>query len=73
MQREIGVAEVQYYGGDPNKAVTDAMSQQPFGAAYTKKLADIDNKKKQVEADKQAIADAEDELHKAGGSPGWAR
>jgi|HubBroStandDraft_1064217.scaffolds.fasta_scaffold12295_3 hypothetical protein len=73
MQREIGVAEVQYYGGDPNKAVTDAMSQQPFGSGYTKKLADIDSKKKQVEADKQAIADAEDELHKAGGSPGWAR
>ena len=73
MQREIGVAEVQYYGGDPNKAVTDSMSQQPFGSAYTKKLADIDAKKKQVEADKQAIADAEDELQKAGGSPGWAR
>ena len=73
MQREIGVAQVQYYGGDPTKAVNDAMSQQPFGSAYTKKLADIDAKKKQVEADKQAIADAEDELHKAGGSPGWAR
>jgi hypothetical protein len=73
LQREIGVAQVQYYGGDPTKAMNDGMSQQPFGSEYTKKLADIDAKKKQVEADKQAIADAEDDLHKAGGDPGWAR
>ncbi len=73
LQREIGVAEVQYYGGDPVKGLNDNLSQQPFGSGYTKKLADIDAKKKQVEADKQAIADAEEELRKAGGSPGWAR
>lgn len=73
LQRELGVAATQYYGGDPNKAMTDQMSGQPFGAEYTKKLGEIDVKKKQVDADKQAISDAEEELRKAGGDPGWAR
>jgi len=73
LQREAGVAEVQYYNGDPMKAEQDQTSNQPLGAAYNKKVADIDAKKKQVEADKQAISDAEDDLHKAGGDPGWAR
>jgi len=73
LQREVGVAQVQYYGGDPNKAVGDQSGQQPFGTEYTKKVAEIDAKKKQIEADKQAIADAEDELRRAGGDPGWAR
>jgi len=73
MQREVGVAEVQYYNGDPQKATQDKTSQQPLGAAYNKKVADIDAKKKQVEADQQAISDAEDDLRKSGGNPGWAR
>lgn len=73
LQREAGVGMVQYYGGDPQKAAQDQMGQQPMGAAYDKKVADIDAKKKQVEADQQAISDAEDELRKAGGDPGWAR
>lgn len=73
LQRELGVAATQFYGGDPNKAMNDQMSGQPNGAAYTKKVGDIDAKKKQVEADKQAISDAEEELRKAGGDPGWAR
>ena len=73
LQREAGVGMVQYYGGDPQKAAQDQNSQQPMGAAYDKKISDIDAKKKQVEADKQAIDDAEDELRKAGGDPGWAR
>jgi hypothetical protein len=73
LQREIGVAQVQFYGGDPNKAMNDQTSGTPFGSDYAKKLADIDAKKKQVDADKQAIADAEDELRKSGGDPGWAR
>jgi hypothetical protein len=73
LQRELGVAQTQFYGGDPTKAMNDQMSGQPFGTEYNKKLADIDAKKKQVEADKQAIADAEDELRKSGGDPGWAR
>ena len=37
------------------------------------KTAKIEAKKKQIDADQQAIADAEDELRKAGGDPGWAR
>lgn len=73
LQREAGVGMVQYYGGDPQKAAQDQQSQQPMGAAYDKKVSDIDAKKKQVEADQQAISDAEDELRKAGGDPGWAR
>jgi len=73
MQREVGVAEVQYYNGDPQKAQQDKTSQQALGTAYNKKVADIDAKKKQVEADQQAISDAEDALHKSGGDPGWAR
>ncbi|MGO9589564.1 MAG: hypothetical protein ACLP3K_05890 [Candidatus Acidiferrales bacterium] len=73
LQRETGVSMVQYYGGDPQKAAQDQNSQQPLGGAYQKKVSDIDAKKKQVEADKQAISDAEDELRKAGGDPGWAR
>jgi len=73
LQREAGVGMVQYYGGDPEKAAQDQMNQKPLGAAYDKKVSSIDAKKKEVEADQQAISDAEDELHKAGGDPGWAR
>jgi hypothetical protein len=73
LQREASVDSLQYYGGNPQKAAQDQESQQPLGAAYNKKVSDIDAKKKDVEADKQAIADAEDELRKAGGDPGWAR
>ncbi len=73
LQRESGVSMLQYYGGDPQKAAQDQNSQQPMGAAYDKKVSDIDAKKKQVEADQRAISDAEDDLRKAGGDPGWAR
>jgi cytoskeletal protein RodZ len=73
MQRELGVNEVQYYGGDPNAAVADQASMQPFGAEYNKKRDDIEAKKKEVEDDQKAIDDAEEDLHKAGGDPGWAR
>jgi hypothetical protein len=73
LQRESGVSMLQYYGGDPQKAAQDQNSQQPMGAAYDKKVSDIDAKKKQVEADQQAISDAEDDLRKSGGDPGWAR
>jgi hypothetical protein len=73
LQREASVDELQYYNGDPTKAYQDQTNSEPLGAAYNKKVADIDAKKQQVEADKQAISDAEDQLHKAGGDPGWAR
>jgi hypothetical protein len=68
MQRELGVANVQYYS-DPMKA----MQQELTRGDIDKKTAEIEAKKKQVEADKQAIADTEDDLRKSGGDPGWAR
>jgi hypothetical protein len=73
LQREANVDMTQFYGGDPQKAAQDQMSQQPMGANYNKKVTAIDAKKKEIEADQQAISDAEDDLRKAGGDPGWAR
>jgi hypothetical protein len=73
LQREANTNMLQYYGGDPQKAAQDQASQAPLGKAYDKKVSDIDAMKKQIEADQQAISDAEDDLHKAGGDPGWAR
>jgi hypothetical protein len=37
------------------------------------KTAKIEEMKKKIEADKQAISDAEEQLRAAGGDPGWAR
>ena len=68
MQRELGVLDVQYYN-NPVKA----MQQDLTRSDINKKTADIEAKKAQTEADKQAISDAEDELRKAGGDSGWAR
>jgi hypothetical protein len=68
MQRELGVLDVQYYN-DPVKAMQEQLTRDDIN----KKSADIDAKKKQIEADQQAIDDAQDELRRAGGDPGWAR
>ncbi|HEX4003934.1 MAG TPA: hypothetical protein VHX36_14885 [Candidatus Acidoferrales bacterium] len=73
LQREASTSMLQYYGGDPQKAFQDQTTQAPLGKAYDKKVSAIDAQKKKIAADQQAIADAEDELHKAGGDPGWAR
>ena len=73
LQREANVDQVQFYGGDPQKAQQDSSQMQPMGAEYNKKISEIDAKKKQVEADQQAISDAEDALRKSGGDSGWAR
>lgn len=67
MQRELGVLNVQYYS-DPNKAMQQQLSREDI----QKKTAAIEAKKKQVTEDQQAISDAEDDLRKAGGDPGWA-
>jgi hypothetical protein len=67
-QRELGVLDVQYYN-DPNKA----MEQNLTRSDINEKTAKIDAAKQQVEADKQAIADAEEQLRKSGGDIGWAR
>jgi len=68
MQRELGVLDVQYYN-NPVKA----MQQELTRSDINKKTSDIDAKKALVEADKQAISDAEDDLRKAGGDSGWSR
>jgi hypothetical protein len=68
MQRELGVLDVQYYN-DPNKAMQQGLTRSDINT----KTAKIDAGKQQVEADKQAISDAEDELRRAGGDIGWSR
>jgi glucose/arabinose dehydrogenase len=68
MQRELGVLDVQYYN-DPVKSMQQGYSRSDINEKTDK----IEAKKKAIEADQQAIADAEDELQKAGGDPGWAR
>jgi hypothetical protein len=68
MQRELSVLNLQYYP-DPVKA----MQQQYTRSDINDKTAKIDAKKKEIDADQQAISDAEDDLRKAGGQPGWAR
>ncbi len=68
MQRELGELNTQFYT-DPVKA----MQQQLTRSDINNKIADIDKMKAQIQADQQAIDDAEDELRKSGGDPGWAR
>jgi hypothetical protein len=68
MQRELGVLDVQYYN-DPMKGMQQGYTRSDIN----EKTAKIDEKKKQVEADQQAISDAEDELRRSGGDIGWAR
>ena len=68
MQRELGVLNLQYYN-DPVKA----MQQDLTRSDINEKTAKIAAKEKEIEADKQAISDAEDDLRQAGGDPGWAR
>jgi hypothetical protein len=68
MQRELGVLNLQNYQ-DP----VTGMQQSYTRADLDKKTAEIEAKKKDVAADEQAIEDAESDLQKAGGNPGWAR
>ena len=68
MQRELGELNLQYYS-DPMKAMQQELTRSDINAKTDK----IDAKKKEIEADEQAISDAEDDLRKAGGDSGWAR
>jgi hypothetical protein len=68
MQRELGVLNVQNYS-DPVKAMQQELTRDDIN----KKTADIDAKQKTIQADQQAIDDAEEELRKSGGDSGWAR
>jgi hypothetical protein len=73
LQHQLSQQMLQFYNGDPQKAVEDQESGHPLGAEYDKTKAKIEAKQKQVDADQQAISDAEDALRQAGGDPGWAR
>jgi len=68
MERELSVLDVQYYN-DPLKA----LQQQLTRSDINEKTAKVEAKKKEIDADQQAISDAENDLRKAGGEPGWAR
>jgi hypothetical protein len=68
MQRELGVLDLQYYN-DPVKAMQQELTRRDIN----EKTAKIAAKQKEIEADKQAISDAEDDLRQSGGDPGWAR
>ncbi len=68
MQRELGVLDVQYYN-DPMKGMQQGYTRSDIN----EKTAKIDDKKKQIEADQQALSDAEEELRRSGGDIGWAR
>lgn len=68
LQRELSTLNLQSYT-DPVKAMQQQFSREDIN----KKTAEIDACKKQIEADQQALDDAETELRKAGGDAGWAR
>jgi chromosome segregation ATPase len=68
LQREMGVTNVQQYS-DPVKALQQNLTRADINA----KTAKVEQKKKDIEADKQALSDAEDDLRKSGGDVGWAR
>lgn len=68
MQRELGELDVQFYP-DPVKGMQQGLTRSDIND----KTAKIEAKKKQIEADNQALSNAEDELRKSGGDPGWAR
>jgi hypothetical protein len=67
LQRELNLKEQQFYQ-DPNTALKQQYSRDDVN----KTQIEIDTKKQDVEKDKQALSDLEDELRKAGGDPGWA-
>lgn len=68
LQREFEKAQTQYYS-DPTKA----MIEQNTRKEVNDKQARIDEKRKQIDAIKQKIADMEAEMRRSGGDPGWAR
>ena len=68
MQRELGVLDLQYYN-DPVKGMQQGLTRGDIN----EKTGKIAAKQKEIDADKQAISAAEDDLRQAGGDPGWAR
>ena len=67
LQREFNLKQ-QQYSQDPNWA----MHQQYSRDDINKTQGQIDAKKEDIEKDKQALSDLEDQLRKSGGEAGWA-
>jgi chromosome segregation ATPase len=67
LQREFNLKQEQY-SQDPNWA----MHQQNSREDIHKTQSEIDAKKQDIEKDKQALSDLEDQLRKSGGDAGWA-
>jgi hypothetical protein len=67
LQREFNLKQEQFYQ-DP----TAALKQQYSREDLDKTQNQINAKKQDVDRDKQAISDLEDELRRSGGEPGWA-
>jgi len=68
LQRELSLQQQQYYS-DPNKA----LRQQNDRSDINNQMKAINDKKQEVEKYKQALADLEDELRRAGGDASWGR
>jgi hypothetical protein len=67
-QREFNLKQTQYYS-DPNVALREQNDRKDLNDTQAK----IDELKAKVDKDKQAIADLEEQLRKAGGDPSWAQ
>jgi chromosome segregation ATPase len=67
LQREYNL-KLEQYSQDPNWAMHQEYSRDDIN----KTQSEIESKKQDVEKDKQAISDLQDELRKSGGEPGWA-
>src|SRR5271156_598103 len=72
-RQEDSLAAAARKAREQKKDQAGAKPARGFSSDINEKTDKIEAKKKTIEADQQAIADAEDELHKAGGDPGWAR
>jgi hypothetical protein len=67
LQREYNL-KLEQYSQDPNWALHQQNSREDIN----KTQSEIETKKQDVEKDKQALSDLQDELRKSGGEPGWA-
>ncbi len=68
LQREYNLKQTQYYS-DPNQAMRQQYSMDELNSMKDK----IDKRTEDVEKDRQAIDELEDQLRQSGGNPGWAR
>ncbi len=73
MERELGLKRQQYFS-DPNTALRDQYQRDSgTGGEVNTLVQKIDEQKKKIEDDKQAIDDLEEQLRKAGLPAGWSR